>query len=101
MNPYKCAGPAVSEKKKKTGKESQYIVSRPGPSSDPPFGSDRESECDKLVSEHILVFRILYLYYETYSCISDFILVLRSIYLSYESYSCITDLMPILRDLFL
>ena len=30
-----------SEKKK--GKESQYIVSRPEPSSDPPFGLDRES----------------------------------------------------------
>ena len=27
--------------------ESQYIVSRPGPDSDPPFGSDRESGCDK------------------------------------------------------
>ena len=31
--------------------ESQYIVSRPGLGSDPPFGSDRESGCDKLVSE--------------------------------------------------
>ena len=37
--------------KKKTGKEPQYIVSRPRPGSDPPFGSDRESGCDKLVSE--------------------------------------------------
>ena len=35
-----------SEKKKKTGKESQYIVSRPEPGSDPPFRSDRESGCD-------------------------------------------------------
>ena len=26
--------------------ESQYIVSRPGLSSDPPFGYDRESRCD-------------------------------------------------------
>ena len=32
--------------KKKIGKESQYIVSCPGTSSDPPFGSDRESGCD-------------------------------------------------------
>ena len=35
--------------KKKTGKESQYIVSRPETGSDPPFGLDRESGCDKLV----------------------------------------------------
>ena len=34
----------ISEKK--TGKESQYIVSRPKPGSDPPFRSDRESGCD-------------------------------------------------------
>ena len=32
--------------KKKTGKESQYIVSRPETGSDPPIGSDRESGCD-------------------------------------------------------
>ena len=32
--------------KKKTGKESQYIVSRPEPGSDPPIGSDRESGGD-------------------------------------------------------
>ena len=38
--------------KKKTGKESHYIVSRPGTGSDPPFGSDRETGRDKLVSEH-------------------------------------------------
>ena len=42
---------ALRKKNKKTGKESQYIVSRPGTGSDPPFGSDRESGCDKLVSE--------------------------------------------------
>ena len=35
-----------SSEKKKTGKESQYIVSRPEPSSDLPFGSYRESGCD-------------------------------------------------------
>ena len=27
--------------------ESQYIVSHPGPGSNPPFGLDRESGCDK------------------------------------------------------
>ena len=36
---------------KKTGKESQYMVSHPKLSSDPPIGSDRDSERDKLVSE--------------------------------------------------
>ena len=30
----------------KAGKESQYIVSRPETSSDPPIGSERESRCD-------------------------------------------------------
>ena len=33
--------------KKKTGKESQYIVSHLEPGSDPPIGSDRESGYDK------------------------------------------------------
>ena len=37
--------------KKKTSKESQYMVSRPETGSDPPIGSDRESGRDKLVSE--------------------------------------------------
>ena len=32
--------------KKKAGKESHYIVSRPEPSLDPPFGSDQELGCD-------------------------------------------------------
>ena len=32
--------------KKKTGKEFQYIVSRPKLGSDPPIGSDLESGCD-------------------------------------------------------
>ena len=40
-----------SSEKKKIGKESQYIVSHPELDSDPPFGSDRESGCDKLVSK--------------------------------------------------
>ena len=33
---------------KKTGKESQYIVSCPEPGSDPPFVLDRESGCDNI-----------------------------------------------------
>ena len=37
-----------SSEKKKTGKESQYIVSRLELGSDPPFGSDRESGCDMM-----------------------------------------------------
>ena len=36
------------EKKKKTGKESQYMVSHPELDSDPPIGSDRESGRDKV-----------------------------------------------------
>ena len=36
------------KKKKKPGKESQYMVSHPELGSDPPIGSDRESGCDKL-----------------------------------------------------
>ena len=36
-----------SSEKKKTGKESLYIVSRLKLGSDPPFGSDRESRCDR------------------------------------------------------
>ena len=32
--------------KKKTGKESQYMVSHPGTGSDPPIGSDWDSGCD-------------------------------------------------------
>ena len=35
----------------KVSKESQYMTSRPGTGSDPPFGSDREARRDKLVSE--------------------------------------------------
>ena len=37
-------------KKKKTGKESQYMVSRPELGSDPLIGSDRESRCDIAMS---------------------------------------------------
>ena len=38
-------------KNKKSDKESQYMALHPGLGSDPPIGSDRESGCDKLVSE--------------------------------------------------
>ena len=33
----------------KAGKESQYIVSRPETSSDPPIGLDRVSGCDNVI----------------------------------------------------
>ena len=36
--------------KKKSGKESQYMVSHPELGSDPPIGSDRESGCDMIPS---------------------------------------------------
>ena len=36
---------------KKTGKESQYMVSHPELGSDPPIGSDRESGCDKMYQD--------------------------------------------------
>ena len=45
-------GTSSALRKKKTGKESQYIVSRPELGSDPPFGSDRESGCDNDPSQH-------------------------------------------------
>ena len=35
------------KKKKKKGKESQYMVSHPETGSDPPIGSDRESGRDR------------------------------------------------------
>ena len=38
----------IQKKKKKTGKESQYIVSRPELGSDPPIGSDLELGCDRV-----------------------------------------------------
>ena len=38
-------GTSSALEKKNTGKESQYMVSRPGLGSDPPIGSDRESGC--------------------------------------------------------
>ena len=39
------------KKKKNTGKESQYMISRPELGSDPSIGSDRESGRDKLDKE--------------------------------------------------
>ena len=35
-------------------------------------------------TEHILVFRILYLYYGTYTCIAELILILQNLYLFYR-----------------
>ena len=40
--------------KKETGKESQYIVSRPEPGLDPPIGSDRETGCDNAYLEFLV-----------------------------------------------
>ena len=40
------------KKKKKTGKGSQYMISRPELGSDPPIGSDQESGCDTAKSQH-------------------------------------------------
>ena len=37
--------------KKKSGKESQYMVSHPELGSDLPIGSDRESGCDKNIQK--------------------------------------------------
>ena len=42
---------ALKKKQKKTGKESQYMVSHPELGSDPPIRSDRDSGRDKLVSK--------------------------------------------------
>ena len=42
---------ALQKKQKKKGKESQYMVSHPKLCSDQPIGLDRETGCDKLVSE--------------------------------------------------
>ena len=43
--------------KKKSSKESQYMISHPELGSEPPIGSDRESGCDSFVpSVFILLF---------------------------------------------
>ena len=39
----------------------------------------------------ILVFRILFLYFRSYTCIIELILVLRNLYLRYRANSCISD----------
>ena len=41
-------GTSSALRKKKKGKESLYIVSRPEPGSDPPIRSNRESGCDTI-----------------------------------------------------
>ena len=51
--------------------------------------------------EHILVLRILYLFYRTYSCISDLIRVLRNLYMYFRSYTCLTEHILFLRILYL
>ena len=45
-------GTSSTLRKKKTGKESQYIVSRLETGLDTPFGSDRESGRDTVVCFH-------------------------------------------------
>ena len=40
----------------------------------------------------ILVFRILFLYFSSYTCITKLILVLRNLYLRYRANSCISDM---------
>ena len=49
----------------------------------------------------ILVLRILYLYYEVYTCLVDLILVSQSLFLYFGSYTYITEHILVLRDLFL
>ena len=47
-------GTSSDFKKKKSGKESQYMVSHPELGSDPPIGSDRESGFDKVNNRTLL-----------------------------------------------
>ena len=49
------------------------------------------------ISEHILVFRILYAYYRTYTCVLDLILVLRNLYWSYGTYTGIIEVILVFR----
>ena len=51
------------------------------------------------ISEHIPVFRILYVYYRTYTCISNLIHVLQNLYLSYGTYTGLMEHILILRIL--
>ena len=43
------------------------------------------------ISDLILVFHILYMYYRIYTCLTELILVLRNLYLRYRANSCISD----------
>ena len=51
------------------------------------------------ISEHIPVFRILYMYYRTYTSISNLIHVLQNLYLSYGTYTGLMEHILILRIL--
>ena len=51
------------------------------------------------ISEHIPVFRNLYVYYKTYTCISDLIHVLQNLYLSYGTYTGLMEHILTLRIL--
>ena len=53
------------------------------------------------ITKHVLVLRILYLCYITYSYISGLILVLQNLFLSYGSYTCVTELILVFQILFL
>ena len=53
--------------KKKPGKESHYIVSRPELGSDPPIGSDRESGCDTCTKSSPTSLNMQYVMYEKQS----------------------------------
>ena len=53
------------------------------------------------ISEHIHVFRILYMYYITYTCISDLTCILRNLYWSYGTYTGISDLIHVLQNLYM
>ena len=53
------------------------------------------------ISEHILVFRILYVYYRTYTCLTELILVLRNLYWYFGSYTGVSDLILVLRSIYM
>ena len=48
-----------------------------------------------------LLWMLLYLFYETYTCVTELILVFQILYLYYGAYTCITNLILVLRSLFL
>ena len=51
------------------------------------------------ITELILVFQILYLYYGSYTCLTGLILVFRSTYLYFRSYACISELILVFQIL--